>query len=735
MSTVTQPIILTNALTIEQEITQLFLDMVGRLPTEWELKEWAFKLTHGQVDIKDLIAELKIEILAIQQAEANVRQQGVEADALAVSDDEQIVNSLNDAIWSYEDRRDNLQIVEDGVESIDLKSQMLTQIGTETVIDAPSLSSGAAASGGGFSLGGLVAAIGGLGAAAGGGGGSSTTTIIKQYPEQSSTQPTQSQSETLQIGTQPNSQTPVSNGSGSSSAASAVIAGAVACVSCGGGGSSTVTEVVTTPTPSVVQGVAFSGQHSGEWHLDLENSLTYAWGKPAGLTYADFDKDGDTDVMFFPSNFTKAVHIPIAVFTNDGNGKFTYAENFIQNETPYEFVRDVIEGDFDGDGDIDYVLLDQGWELDSADMTRDSRYFKGATVKYLEQTDSGLVMRDLGDSTKSFNHTGGQSGDINGDGHLDFVAANFGMNNMNFGVYLGNGDGTFTLNQSAASNVFDYNSSATIIDINGVEKVAVGSYRGWQDFPSSINHDIEIFGWNNGVLVFEQSLPRPFDSTYGRNYGAANMYAQDINGDGREDLIVGWETEADRFDGSNIGFQDGIAAMNNPDNPSAPQIRYGEIGFNNQLWAVYKQDADGKFALTDVMNGTGFGSAVEMRFVDVDKDGDIDMYNNNYGSKVADWHKNWFLNDGDGNFFHPEPFDTSNLNVNSWENSVAEFFDVDGDGDLDVTSLNTLFPGDLEQGAQNDRSFGSGVDTFFSDHFVPMIGNDPYDTTLGLFIA
>ena len=506
---------------------------------------------------------------------------------------------------------------------------------------------------------------------------------------------------------------------------------------CGGGGSSS-TEIVKQypeqPAAIVQTGVMFNGQHIGQTHLDIENSFTHAWNKPTGLTYADFDKDGDIDFMFFPSNFTKAVHIPIAVYLNDGTGKFSYSNNFIKNESPFEFVRDVVEGDFDGDGDIDYVLLDTGWELDSADMTRDSRYFKGATVKYLEQTDSGLVMRDLGEDTKSFNHTGG-SGDVNGDGKLDFVSANFGMNNMKFGIYLGDGNGNFTLDQYAAANVFTNNSGTTIIDVNGVAKVAIGSYRGWQQFPDSISHDIEIFGWNNGILVFEQSLPRPFDATYGRNYGSSNMYAQDINGDGREDLIVAWETEADRFDGSLLGFQDGIKAMENPANPDGPKIRYGEIGLNNQLWAVYKQDANGKFALTDVMNGTGIGSAVKMRFVDVDRDGDIDMYNNNYGSKMTEWHLNWFINDGDGNFFHPEPFKLDSNYQSQYFSDITEFFDADRDGDLDSVVLNPMFRGELTQGLEpSDRNMGASVDTYFADNFIPIIGAKSIDTTVELFI-
>jgi hypothetical protein len=480
--------------------------------------------------------------------------------------------------------------------------------------------------------------------------------------------------------------------------------------------------------------VSFGGKViQGDMHLDLENSLTYAWGKPQGLTYADFDRDGDTDVMFFPSNFTKAVHIPIAVFTNDGNGKFTYAENFIKNESPYEFVRDVVEGDYDGDGDIDYVLLDTGWELDSEVMTRDSNYFFGATVKYLEQTDSGLVMRDLGASTKSFNHTGGQSGDINGDGYLDFVAANFSRNDMNFGVYLGNGNGTFTLNQGAASNVFEYHGGATIIDVNGVDKVVVGSYRGWQKFPSTIDHDVEIFGWSNGKLVFEQTLPRPFDSTYGRNYGAGNMFTQDINGDGRQDLIVAWETEADRFDGSTLGFQDGITAMVNPIFSGAPKIRYGEIGLENKLWAIYEQDANGKFTLTDVMNGTGFGSAVEMRFVDIDRDGDIDMYNNNMGSGFSTWHKNWFINDGNGNFFHPEEFDTNAFN-GQWMNDITEFFDANNDGITDAVVLNTIFPGEITRGEPSTHNVGVQLDTYLADSFVPVIGVGSIDATVSQFL-
>lgn len=478
-------------------------------------------------------------------------------------------------------------------------------------------------------------------------------------------------------------------------------------------------------------GVTFSSTViQGDPHIDQANSFTYSWGKPNALTYADFDKDGDTDVMFFPSNFTQATSIPIAVFLNDGTGKYSYSYNFIQNETSVQFVRDVVEGDFDKDGDIDYVLLDQGWELNN----RDPNYFYGATVKYLKQTDNGLVMRDLGTSTKSFNHTG-DAGDINRDGNLDFITANFGKNNMEFGIYLGDGRGNFTLNQSAATGVFEYNSGATFVNIGGVTKVAVGSYRGWQQFPNTLDHDVEIFGWQNGKLVFEQTLPRPFDSTYGRNYGTSNMFNQDINGDGREDLVVAWETEADRA-GSNVsGFQDGITAIPNPDNPNGPMLRYGEIGLENQLWAVYTQTSNGKFKLTDTMNGTGVGSAVEMRFVDIDGDGDIDMYNNNFGSHPNNWNENWFMNDGKGNFAHPEEFDVSAIQgITSWQNDLTEFFDANGDGIVDAVALDTIFPSDITPGAGHDKNIGAALDVYLADSFSPVY--DPLqDVTLVGFLA
>ena len=234
------------------------------------------------------------------------------------------------------------------------------------------------------------------------------------------------------------------------------------------------------------KGVLFKKLVSGEVYTDSATSLGSPWGKPITIV-ADVDGDDNLDYISFPSAFSLPISVPFAVYLSDGNGKFSYRSDFIQNEQPHEFIRDVITADFDSDGDNDYVLLDTGWELVGVD-------WQGGHLAYLEQTNNGLIYHKqiefTGHDKRSFNHIG-YSGDINADGNLDFVVATFNMNDINFGLYLGNGDGTFTLDLDIVKSLPSGGSSAGFVEIGDQTKIVVGDYR--YGSVNDIKYDIQVF--------------------------------------------------------------------------------------------------------------------------------------------------------------------------------------------------------------------------------------------------
>ncbi|MEE9268927.1 MAG: CRTAC1 family protein [Candidatus Krumholzibacteria bacterium] len=97
--------------------------------------------------------------------------------------------------------------------------------------------------------------------------------------------------------------------------------------------------------------------------------------------------------------------------------------------------------------------------------------------------------------------------------------------------------------------------------------------------------------------------------------------------------------------------------------------------------ALYRNDGDFKF--TDVTNqagvgDTGFGLGVAAG--DYDNDGDLDLYVNNYGPNVL------YRNNGDGTFTDV----TKEAGVASGHRlgAGANFIDIEGDGDLDLFAAN-----------------------------------------------
>lgn len=97
--------------------------------------------------------------------------------------------------------------------------------------------------------------------------------------------------------------------------------------------------------------------------------------------------------------------------------------------------------------------------------------------------------------------------------------------------------------------------------------------------------------------------------------------------------------------------------------------------------ALYRND--GNFKFTDVTKRAGVGDtgfALGVAAADYDNDGDLDMYVNNYGANIL------YRNNGDGTFFDV----TSQAGVANGDKvgAAAMFLDIDKDGDLDLFVAN-----------------------------------------------
>ncbi len=116
-------------------------------------------------------------------------------------------------------------------------------------------------------------------------------------------------------------------------------------------------------------------------------------------------------------------------------------------------------------------------------------------------------------------------GDINGDGHTDFissVADSFPNHTGGLWVQLGDGRRGFL--------------SAGRLGDSGEGAVSLGEFNqdGRMDVARLTNgSEVDIYaGWGDGEFVYQQTLPM--------GVGPSGLTARDYNGDGRDDVAAPW---------------------------------------------------------------------------------------------------------------------------------------------------------------------------------------------------
>jgi hypothetical protein len=444
-------------------------------------------------------------------------------------------------------------------------------------------------------------------------------------------------------------------------------------------------------------------------YLDPDNAKTYAFGKINGTIMADIDHNGFVDLITFPSNFTEAVHLRPVVWTNQG-GFFTPSSTALKDPVPIQYVRDMVPGDFNNDGFTDYFLIDQGWELNN----RDPNFLYGNFPGLLLGSSSGLTGQTVNswltnnDNIKTFNHIG-DAADYDRDGDLDMVIAGF----WDLRIYENLGQGKFAWSENILPAKFNgdnwpyHVSGATFIELNGTYAMVVGTYRAAMPAGTHIDYvkhvpyqPMTVLTYQNGNFTEAYTLARP-NLEFGRerNYGVSDMYNMDLNGDGREDLVVTWETEA------MLGIDDGMSNMSGVGN----QGRYKDI--DNTVITVYFQDANGRLVENNKFYNAGSnGSGVQVYFEDFNLDGYMDFWVSSYGTHPGNFDKQVYINDGRGNFNHPsQAMFSTNEPFPDWYTVSPFFFDANNDGAIDVVATRAVF----SQPAT--RSIGEEVLTFLSD--------------------
>jgi VCBS repeat protein/centrosomal CEP192-like protein len=248
----------------------------------------------------------------------------------------------------------------------------------------------------------------------------------------------------------------------------------------------------------------------------------------SGALAADFNGDGKLDLAALVQNGSGTV---ISVALGNGDGTFqppVVSATMVQPGAPASL--SATAGDFNGDGKLDLAVASLATYGDA-----------GSLFVHLGNGDGTFEAGSLVTNSLSFfNPTWVGVADLNGDGKLDLVATSCFTRDtlaVSYPVFLGKGDGTFTVAAGGAAPAgnFACPASGVIADFNGDGQLDLAALN-----PPAPNNPSPPGPDDNTVSILlsngDGSLQAPVEFPTGSLPDAAG--AGDFNGDGRLDLAV-----------------------------------------------------------------------------------------------------------------------------------------------------------------------------------------------------
>ena len=377
----------------------------------------------------------------------------------------------------------------------------------------------------------------------------------------------------------------------------------------------------------------------------LNGNGTCAWG--------DIDGDGDLDLIVSGSGTF------IKVYRNDG-GKFTdVTEEVGLGHVPSGYSLNLV--DYDNDGWLDLFISLNGWSGPMPDLLFHNEHGKFVNVSKKSGAD------DPGSGFVSL------WGDLDNDGWLDLVVANGVLKDGSVPqIYRNNRDGTFT-NVTKAAGLNEPPAYGAI-------GIALGDYdkdgrldiliNGRDSAPDRLYHNDG--NWHFTDVARKAGVMQP-------PHNGFVCFFFDYNNDGWPDVLTTslapWEVTVE-------GLRKGYA-------PAGARAVHPDAG------RLFRNNGDGTF--TDVTfasklyypTGTMGGGVA-----DVDNDGFLDVYLGTGDPQLSRLEPNrFFRNNGDGTFSDLTRFVGFARPGNKGHG--VSFVDIDNDGDLDIfAQLGGHYPGD-----------------------------------------
>ncbi|MFK7946454.1 MAG: FG-GAP repeat domain-containing protein [Saprospiraceae bacterium] len=415
-------------------------------------------------------------------------------------------------------------------------------------------------------------------------------------------------------------------------------------------------------------------EQAGSWNLDLGGL------KDGGHSFADFDGDGDLDVLLNTENSTYHTRL----YRNNGNNTFSDVTPSLAPDLLTDIrERSAVWGDLNNDGKLDFI------------RNTGSGGARNILV-YLQDPNTGVFGDGIGGSgaieigntgtddlmiVNGLNAEGIGMVDFDGDGDLDII-----FDNHNYGIdVLRNNYIDHTTNavvNPTAANLFTHATPGTTAILGLSQSATDGDYGsftdvnddGWVDIFMRKRDENDFFLNQGGTFINGSDLAQASNN----NKGSVALY--DFDNDGDFDAF--WTTEGDnqifRNDGPGTwtplgsGGTTGIPVSFSTE---IDEVACGDIDNDGDVDILLVGD-NRSFLYINNLNspsgGVGTGTAMTFTLdavqsfnsgvdgegttmIDIDKDGDLDIYmnvrssdnqlwiNNLYNSSTAETNKTYMF--------------------------------------------------------------------------------------------
>ena len=384
--------------------------------------------------------------------------------------------------------------------------------------------------------------------------------------------------------------------------------------------------------------------------IDIENDPNIDFFKPPQKPYptgklysfgmmwqmADFNNDGYSDVIYIgamkPENSNRTGEdtgsacgdkacsgkkpLP-SLFLGDANHKLTYSPELLidnREDSGLSLARQPLIADFNNDKVFDFYVGDHG--LGTHDGVRDSYFLSQPNGTWVESSETHLSHSNF----VVFNH-GSATGDIDNDGDMDIVITE---TNWKTGTALWCliNDGTGYLNKRKCGGIFSFALELADIDGDGYLDVLLGAH----EYEKGI--DFTGIVWNDGRGNFPKNNNTLLPQHKKKWSTVPEVSAADLDNDGDLDIVY-----------SRAGYLYAGTAIQIIENLGNKKFK------DHGIFPLVEAPDD----FIPVSEGNEWNDFIEMiKFRDLDKDGNIDLYLSSSMSRKTDGMV--LLNQGDFNF-------------------------------------------------------------------------------------